>query len=254
MSNELMERPIEFEVNGETVKLSGSIIRQYLVNGNEDVTDQEVVNFLNLCRYQKLNPFLKEAYLIKFKGTPAQMITSKEAFMKRADAHPKYEGFEAGIVIERDGELIDIPGALLPSGAAVKGGWAQVYRNDRKKPIYVRISLAEFGKGQATWKQMPQNMIRKTAIVNALREAFPESLGAMYTEDDPVLNTQQEVPVEQQVKDEVEAKQAKQVYDFDEPTEQPKPNKPMKQAEKVEAVQGSLADDLEPVQSKREYF
>lgn len=254
MSNELMERPIEFEVNGETVKLSGSIIRQYLVNGNEDVTDQEVVNFLNLCRYQKLNPFLKEAYLIKFKGTPAQMITSKEAFMKRADAHPKYEGFEAGIVIERDGELIDIPGALLPSGAAIKGGWAKVYRNDRKKPIYVRISLAEFGKGQATWKQMPQNMIRKTAIVNALREAFPESLGAMYTEDDPVLNTQQEVPVEQQIKEEVETKQAKQVYDFDEATEQPKPNKPMKQAEKVEAVQGSLADDLEPVQSKREYF
>lgn len=260
MSKEIVEvvepkdKPVVFEANGEEVKLSINIIRQYLVSGDNDVTDQEVVMFLNLCRYQKLNPFLKEAYLVKFKGTPAQIITSKEAFMKRADAHPKYEGFEAGIVIEKDNELIDIPGALLPSGAAVKGGWAKVYRNDRKTPIYVRIGLSEFSKGQATWKQMPQNMIRKTAIVNALREAFPESLGAMYTEDDPVLNTQHEVPVEQQIKEEVEAKAAKQVYDFDESTEQPKPNKPMKQAEKVEAVQGSLADDLEPVQSKREYF
>ncbi len=89
MSNEVemkdpMSKAISFEVNGEEVKLSGNIIREYLVSGNDDVTDQEVVNFLNLCRYQKLNPFLKEAYLIKFKGTPAQLITSKEAFMKRA--------------------------------------------------------------------------------------------------------------------------------------------------------------------------
>ena len=31
---------------------------------------------------------------------------------------------------------------------------------------------------------MPATMIRKTALVNALREAFPEDLGNMYTEDD----------------------------------------------------------------------
>lgn len=260
MSNEVemkdpMNKAISFEVNGEEVKLSGNIIREYLVSGNDDVTDQEVVNFLNLCRYQKLNPFLKEAYLIKFKGTPAQLITSKEAFMKRADAHPKYEGFEAGIVIERDGELVDIPGALLPSGAAVKGGWAQVYRNDRKKPIYVRISLAEFSKGQATWKQMPQNMIRKTAIVNALREAFPESLGAMYTEDDPVLHTQ-EVPVEEQVRRDVTEHSATQQYDFvDEPQQEAKKqvkpvNEPQDSPQQTN-VQGTLID--EPTPSRKEY-
>ena len=31
---------------------------------------------------------------------------------------------------------------------------------------------------------MPATMIRTTALVNALREAFPEDLGNMYTEDD----------------------------------------------------------------------
>ncbi|WP_424856492.1 recombinase RecT [Streptococcus suis] len=31
---------------------------------------------------------------------------------------------------------------------------------------------------------MPATMIRKTALANALREAFPEDLGNMYTEDD----------------------------------------------------------------------
>ena len=33
---------------------------------------------------------------------------------------------------------------------------------------------------------MPLTMIRKTAIVNALREAFPENLGAMYTEEESI--------------------------------------------------------------------
>ncbi|MFA9494242.1 recombinase RecT, partial [Streptococcus sp. E17BB] len=36
----------------------------------------------------------------------------------------------------------------------------------------------------STWNSMPATMIRKTALVNALREAFPEDLGNMYTEDD----------------------------------------------------------------------
>ena len=259
MSNALMEKTVSFEVNGEQVKLSGSIIREYLVSGNAEVTDQEVVMFLNLCKFQKLNPFLNEAYLVKFKSKqgpdkPAQIIVSKEAFMKRAESHQQYDGLEAGIIVERENDLVEIEGAIkLPKDKLV-GGWAKVYRKDRQRPVVIKISEAEFNKRQSTWNAMPLNMMRKTAVVNALREAFPESLGAMYTEDDADLNAQRELPVEQQIKEEVEAKAAKQVYDFDEPTEQPKPKKPMKQAEKVETIQGSLADDLEPVQSKREYF
>ena len=196
MSNDLMTKAVEFEVNGEPVKLSGSIVKQYLVRGNADVTEQELVMFINLCKYQKLNPFLNEAYLVKFKGAPAQIITSKEAFMKRAEANEHYAGFEAGIIVERNGEIVDIEGAIkLPSDKLI-GGWARVFRDDRKVPIKVRISLDEFSKGQATWKQMPLNMIRKTAIVNAMREAFPGNLGNMYTEEEndlPGDNTSEEV-------------------------------------------------------------
>lgn len=49
---------------------------------------------------------------------------------------------------------------------------------------------------------MPMNMIRKSAIVNGLREAFPESLGSMYTEEDkPVAaELQPEVQVQQEIK------------------------------------------------------
>lgn len=194
-----MTKATEFEVNGEPVKLSGNMVKQYLVRGNGEVTDQELVMFINLCKYQKLNPFLNEAYLVKFGSQPAQIITSKEAFMKRAENHPNYEGFEAGIIVERDGDLKEIEGAVKLSNDKLIGGWAKIYRSDRQKPITARISLEEFGKGQATWKQMPLNMIRKSAIVNAQREAFPETLGALYTEDDTDVSNGQQVSAEQEI-------------------------------------------------------
>ncbi|CCO11603.2 phage recombination protein Bet [Carnobacterium maltaromaticum] len=203
MANELMDKQVVYEVNGEEVKLSGNMIRNYLVSGDEPVSDQEVVLFLNLCKFQKLNPFLKEAFLVKFKGRPAQIIVSKEAFMKRAEANPQYNGFEAGIIVERNNELIDLPGAIMLTGDAIKGGWAKVFRKDREYPILVKISFKEFSKGQSTWNQMPLTMIRKTALVNALREAFPDNLGAMYTEEEQQVPTElpQEVIVQQEIEE-----------------------------------------------------
>lgn len=184
MANELMTKPVEFEVNGEKVTLSGNTVKNYLVRGNGEVSDQELVMFINLCKFQKLNPFLNEAYLVKFGTQPAQIIVGKEAFMKRAEANENFGGMEAGIIVERDGQIVDIEGAIkLPSDNLI-GGWAKIFRNDRKVPVKVRISYEEFNKGQATWKQMPLNMIRKTAIVNAMREAFPGNLGNMYTEEE----------------------------------------------------------------------
>ena len=178
------EKAVTFQANGEEVKLSLSTVRNYLVSGNGNVTDQEVVMFINLCRYQHLNPFLNEAYIVKFGDRPAQLITSKEAFMKRAEANPHFKGSKAGVIVVRDNQVIHSQGAFALPTDQIVGGWAEVKRDDREEPIYVEISFQEFSKGQATWKDMPANMIRKTALVNALREAFPDTLGSLYTEDD----------------------------------------------------------------------
>lgn len=234
----LMERPMQFEVNGETVKLSGAMVKDYLVRGNGDVSDQELVMFMNLCKFQKLNPFLNEAYLIKFGSQPAQIIVSKEAFMKRAENHPKYEGFEAGIIVERKGELVEVEGAVKLTEDKLIGGWAKIYRSDRKKPITTRISLDEFSKGQATWKAMPLNMIRKSAIVNAQREAFPDTLGALYTEDDALTQTEPK-DVTQHVQDEIKQYANTEVLDMpteSEATQEPEPELVEVSAEQPETV------------------
>lgn len=212
MSDTFLEKPIEYQVNGEEVKLTGNMVKNFLVSGNAEVSDQEIVMFLQLCKYQKLNPFLNEAYLVKYKNkkggpdAPAQIIVSKEAFMKRAESHSEYNGLEAGIIVERGEEIKELEGAIKLSKDKLIGGWAKVYRKDREIPTTAKISFAEFSKGQSTWDKMPGTMIRKTAIVNALREAFPQDLGAMFTEED-------KAPFDQSVRQEPKPSPANSIFE-----------------------------------------
>lgn len=254
MANQLMEKEVSFEVNGEQVKLTGATVKNYLVSGNGQVSDQELVMFINLCKYQKLNPFLNEAYLVKFGSQPAQIIVSKEAFMKRAESHPQYNGMEAGIIVERDNDLVEIEGAVKLSKDKLIGGWAKVLRKDRDNPIVVKISLEEFGKGQATWKAMPLNMIRKTAIVNAMREAFPDNVGAMYTEEEAPASSRPR-NVEAEVQDEVKQNANQTVVDFDQ-SDDPKQEKPRKTAEPVNDPdkQQSMFNNLEDLTQNKPEF
>ena len=161
--------------------LTADTVKNYLVSGNGNVTDQEVLMFIELCKAQHLNPFIREAYLIKFGSSPANIVVGKDVFVKRAYRNPNYEGMRAGIVVAaKDGEIKEREGSLKAPGEELIGGWCEVYVKDKKHPIKSLVSLEEYSKSQATWKQMPMVMIRKCAIVTALREAFPEDLAGMY--------------------------------------------------------------------------
>lgn len=182
---------VEYECNGEKVKLSPAIVRNYLVNGNGNVTDQEIVMFLNLCRFQHLNPFLREAYLIKFGSSPATMVTGKEVFTKRAKRNKDYRGFEAGIIVQDEGgEVERRVGTFKLPGDTLVGGWAKVYINDFTVPVEIAVSLDEYvgrkkdGEINSQWQNKPATMIRKVALVQALREAFPEDFAGMYSQEE----------------------------------------------------------------------
>lgn len=212
VKNSLANRPTEsvteFQVGNDKVTLSPSIVRNYLTNGNGTVTDQEVNYFVHLCRGQGLNPFLKEIYLIKFGTQPATFVVSKEAFLKRAEANPQYDGSESGIIVlNKDGELIERKGGFfLKDSEQVVGGWAKVYRKDRKYPSDVQVTFEEYagrtkdGNLNSNWANRPATMIKKVALVQALREAFPNDLNNLYTEEEqgdiqmPMVDT---TPIEQ---------------------------------------------------------
>ena len=92
---------VTYQVAGQDVTLSYQIVRDFLTKGNGQVSDQDLTQFICICKYNQLNPFLNEAYLVKFGQQPAQMIVSKEALMKRAEACSEYDGMKAGVIVKR---------------------------------------------------------------------------------------------------------------------------------------------------------
>lgn len=179
----------EYLANGETIRLSPTTIRNYLVSGAGNVTDQEVMMFLSLCRFQHLNPFMREAYLIKYsEKSPAAIVVGKDVFLKRAKRNPDYLGKQAGIIVvdKESGVVTEREGEFYLPGEEIVGGWAKVYIRGYEQPEYSAVSFAEYagrkadGNLNAQWSGRPGTMIRKVALVHALREAFPDEFQGLY--------------------------------------------------------------------------
>ena len=130
---------------GEVAKLTGTGVTRYVPNLtpeivkkyiNQNANDQEIYFFLELCKSQELNPFMKEAFLIKY-GTsdPASMVVAYQVFIKRAEKNPAYNGFKAGIIVlDGDRKITYREGAFYLEGEQILGGWCEVYRKDRSTP------------------------------------------------------------------------------------------------------------------------
>ena len=158
---------VEFEVAGEKITLTPQIVRDYLDSGDKErVSMQEVVMFINLCKYAGLNPWLKEAYCIKYGSEPATMVVGKEAFMKRAEKTPGFDGFEAGVIVLSGDELIYRKGTLKLPDEELVGGYAEVFRRDRTHSYRVEVSFDEYaarkkdGSLNSQWSKKPATMIR----------------------------------------------------------------------------------------------
>lgn len=140
------EPSASFSVNGMEVTLTPSLVRNYLVSGDKDrVTMQEVAMFINLCKFSGLNPWLKEAYCIKYGNEPATMVVGKEAFLKRGENNPAYDGIDSGIIVFNDetGEIDHRTGTFYLPGEKLVGGWAEVFRKDRSHSTRIEVGFDE---------------------------------------------------------------------------------------------------------------
>jgi phage recombination protein Bet len=155
-------------------------------------SDQEVVVFLKMAQSLNLNPWAREVYLIKYSlDEPASYVIAEESYLKAAEQCSEYTGHEAGIIVKDAAGNITYPeGTLFIESDKVElvGGWARVYRKDRKHPFFIAVNFKECAKhtrkGELNrfWDDMPATMIRKVALSRALREAFPSRLGGMVTD------------------------------------------------------------------------
>lgn len=202
--------------HGDLITITSEDVRMHICPAADA---KEVAYFMELCRAQRLNPFLNEAYLVKFQGRPAQIMVAHKALVKRAEAHPQYDGMEHGVVVLRNGEVHhEQRGAVYAeAGEKLIGGWCKVYRKDRRMPIYAERSLKSMDKGQANWKSMPDLMIDKCAQAAALREAFPDELRSMYVQEE-----MGSVPPQEVTPDEVSAPPENGTHIYQKPEVMPK--------------------------------
>ena len=192
---------VKYKIDDNEIVLTPSIVQAYIV-GNESakITLPEFKFFTELCKVRKLNPFLNEAYLIKYSdNVPAQLVVGKDAILKRAVLNPNYDGMESGVILENKEtqEIIERPGTFVPSNYDLVGGWARVYVKGRSYPSYTSVNLSEVaqtkkdGTLNSNWAGKPATMVEKVAKVRALREAFVEDLGGMYEAEEVEKDTLQ---------------------------------------------------------------
>lgn len=188
----------EYKIDGGQV-LTADTVRNYLTSGNSKATDQDVLMFIELCKAQNLNPFVRDAYLVKFGNQPAQIIVGKDVFIKRASEHPNFNGMKAGIVIlDKNGDIKEREGALKLKEEELVGGWCEVHLKDKDFPVKSVVSFEEYaqkkndGTLNSMWSSKGATMIRKVAQSQALREAFPNELRGLYQQEE--MGTENKLP------------------------------------------------------------
>ena len=230
MSKELSK--VEYQsISGIQVELDADTVIKYCARGNGNITPQEVALFLRTCQAKRLDPLENgEVYLIKYDNTkPAQIVVGKHAYLRRADRNPEYRGKKSGIVIVRDGKVIQKEGCCLYKvlNETLIGGWCRVFRRragaDVDEEFYREVALEEYSSGQANWKVKPATMIEKVAVSQCLRDAFPNDYEGLYSEDEMLASGA--IPAEYTV-----------VEDGDAPAPEPPPEDPVISVKQREAL------------------
>ena len=187
-----MSKVIKYEASdGQNVELTFEAIKQFLVQGKPDlVTNQEMVYFMGICKSRGLNPFAKDCYLIKYSSDPAAIITSIDFFRSRAKAQPDCKGWESGVIVLRDGEIVYSNGLVLENDDLM-GGWFRARPEGWDHDFNLEVNLKGYIKttnvGKITKFWAPENqptMIRKVAESQGLRELWPDEFGKIYTTEE----------------------------------------------------------------------
>lgn len=178
--------------DGSDVRLSPGIVAKYVITGGLPVDEREVYGFMAKCQARHLNPLAGDAYMTTYRNkatgkVEASVIVSKDYFVRTATQQPGYDGIKAGIVVwdRRAGQFAYREGTIYSkSQELLVGGWAEVYDKSRSHPSRAEVSLEEYDQHRSLWKTKPATMIRKVALVQALREAYPGAYGGLYDRDE----------------------------------------------------------------------
>jgi len=146
------------------VPVTKQMCDDFLFSQETKLTETQKTMFYNLAMQFSLNPFKREIYAIKY-GQGFNYVTGYQVYVSRAEATGLLNGWHVEPIADDKGLLV--------------GAQITIYRKDWNNPFVWVVSLAEFRKDQNNWKTMPEFMIKKVAIGQGFRLAFPNELGGM---------------------------------------------------------------------------
>lgn len=139
----------------------------------KSVKDEEIAKAIKLAHTLELNPLKKEVHFVPYSNS-VQLIVSYTEYIKRAERSGKLDGWKVSFGTDDIGQFADVV----------------IYRKDWKYPFEWRVYLKEAQQNSPIWKKMPLFMLKKTAIAQAFRLAFPEEVAHLPYEE-------AELPVEE---------------------------------------------------------
>lgn len=157
------------------------IIRDTYANG---ASDSEFAVLMEVAKTRRLNPLLRQIHFVK-RWTPKGDVWTVQAAIDGLRAIAERTGLYAG---QDEPEFTEDDGGL-------KFCKVRVYRKDWPRPAVGIAYFSEYvqttrdkqtGKTRPNemWGRMPHTMLAKCAEALALRKAFPEDMGGLYTGDE----------------------------------------------------------------------
>lgn len=167
-------------------------------------SDAEFRMFVEVSKYQGLDIFKKQIYLMKFwdvdKGDWGfQPVTGIDGYRSKAEDTGLYGGQLGPFWCGEDGVWKDVWTSKNPPAAAKVG----IIRTDWKEPCWAVARYVSYvqtkkdGTPNKMWAKMPDNQLAKCAEALGLRKAFPQQVGGLYTDvemeqaaNEPIRNTE----------------------------------------------------------------
>jgi phage recombination protein Bet len=160
------------------------IIRDSYANG---ASDEEFAVLMEIARARRLNPLFRQIHFVhRWDGDKGRQVWSAQVSIDGLRTVAERTGLYAG---QDEPEFVENPDGTL------KLCKVRVWRKDWPRPAvgiaywneYVQtIRDRQTGKARpvALWGRMPRTMLAKCAEALALRRAFPEDMGGLYTPDE----------------------------------------------------------------------
>ena len=171
----------------KTELITPELIKEYLdaFGMTSQLEEPEKNQFIQVACAFQLNPLKREVYCVPFNDYKSgkrklSIVVGYEVYVKRAERSGQLSGWRVWTEDNNKKAIIEIN------------------RKDWKTPLRHEVFFDEYSQENRMWKSKPVTMLKKVAIAQGFRLAFPCECGGMpYTSDEMPTSDEQQNKIEE---------------------------------------------------------